>query len=405
MRLIAFVLFAGLTAILPAQTSKDPLQALTGWLALPAAERPPIAEQAFAKVAISKVQAEKARDLLIADLEARLRPEREDEWKKKEIRLGERVMKFDYRVFGEAPAGGRSLFISMHGGGATSKAVNDDQWRNQIRLYQPEEGVYLAPRAPTDTWNLWHEAHIDAFFDRIIEDAVLFAGVNVDRVYLLGYSAGGDGVFQLAPRMADRFAAAAMMAGHPNETQPLGLRNLPFTIHMGAEDSAFDRNKVAARWKKELAALHKEDPEGYTHEVVIHPYMGHWMEQQDRVALPWMARHTRNRRPQRVVWLQDDVLHDRFYWLGMNRAEQEAGAMAVARISGQTLAVDGQTTATSLTLFLDDELLDLDKPVTLVRPDGKKEQLKLDRTIAVIASTLQLDSASVYCSRHEFAIK
>ena len=27
-----------------------------------------------------------------------------------------------------------------------------------------------------------------------------------------------------------------MMAGHPNETRPDGLRNLPFTLHMGGED-------------------------------------------------------------------------------------------------------------------------------------------------------------------------
>ena len=39
------------------------------------------------------------------------------------------------------------------------------QGRNQIRLYQPEEGIYLAPRAPGNTWNLWHTADIDALFD------------------------------------------------------------------------------------------------------------------------------------------------------------------------------------------------------------------------------------------------
>ena len=42
---------------------------------------------------------------------------------------------------------------------------------------------------------------------------IAFYGVDSDRVYLMGYSAGGDGVYQVAPRMADRFAAAAMMAG------------------------------------------------------------------------------------------------------------------------------------------------------------------------------------------------
>ena len=41
--------------------------------------------------------------------------------------------------------------------------------------------------------------------------AIVFEDVDPNRVYLLGYSAGGDGVYQLAPRMADRFAAASMM--------------------------------------------------------------------------------------------------------------------------------------------------------------------------------------------------
>ena len=75
---------------------------------------------------------------------------------------------------------------------------------------------------------------------------MLLAGANPDKVYLMGYSAGGDGVYQLAPRMADRFAAASMMAGHPGNASPLGLRNLPFAIFSGADDAAYNRNKVAA---------------------------------------------------------------------------------------------------------------------------------------------------------------
>jgi predicted peptidase len=65
------------------------------------------------------------------------------------------------------------------------------------------------------------------------------------EIYLLGYSAGGDGVYQLAPRMADRFAAASMMAGHPNDSTPAGLRNLPFALFMGGDDAAHNRNGVA----------------------------------------------------------------------------------------------------------------------------------------------------------------
>ena len=91
----------------------------------------------------------------------------------------------------------RSYWATACGGGAPS-AVNDKQWENQKKLYTLDEGIYLAPRAPTDTWNLWHQAHIDPLFDRLISDLVVLEDVNPDRVYLMGYSAGGDGVFQLA---------------------------------------------------------------------------------------------------------------------------------------------------------------------------------------------------------------
>ena len=90
----------------------------------------------------------------------------------------------------------------MHGGGGAPRRVNESQWENQIKLgkaYKPAAGLYVAPRAPTDSWNLWHEGHIDPLFDRLIQNMIVFEGVDPDRVYLMGYSAGGDGVYQLAP--------------------------------------------------------------------------------------------------------------------------------------------------------------------------------------------------------------
>src|ERR1041384_4647603 len=131
---------------------------------------------------------------------AELKTERAEEMEKKTISLAGKSRRWEERVFGEASTHGRSLWISMHGGGGAPKAVNDQQWKNQIGLYQPAEGIYVAPRAPTDNWNLWHEAHIDPMFDRLVEDYIVLRGVNPNRVYILGYSAGGDGVWQLAPR-------------------------------------------------------------------------------------------------------------------------------------------------------------------------------------------------------------
>jgi len=186
--------------------------------------------------------------------------------------------------------------------------------------------------------------------------------VDPNRIYLMGYSAGGDGVYQLAPRMADRFAAAAMMAGHPNETSPLGLRNLPFTIHMGENDTPYNRNKVAVEWGRKLQELQENDIDGYPHLVKIHKDKGHWMELLDTVAISWMTNFTRNPLPKKVVWKQDDVTHTRFYWLKDDKPTE--GSLIVARIDGQTIYIENATVP-NFTIMLNDFLVDMDNEISI----------------------------------------
>lgn len=315
------------------------------------------------------------------------RADREAELEAREITLGDKTMKWLERSFGEADAGQRSLWISMHGGGGAPAAVNDQQWRNQIRLYEPEEGIVVAPRAPTDNWNLWHEAHIDPLFGRLIENMVALRGVDPDKVYLMGYSAGGDGVWQLGPRMADRFAAAAMMAGHPNEARLDGLRNLPFAIFMGGRDAAYDRNKVAAERGEQIAGLQEDDADGYEHLVRIYPGMGHWMNGKDAEALPWMAQYSRRTWPKRLVWLQDDVTHERFYWLKLPDDAPQKGQRIVAAVKAQKIKLSGDVPA-GTTLLLHDELIDLDQPIWVKVNETEPRKFEVTRDPAVIKSAL-----------------
>src|SRR4051812_36318298 len=219
-------------------------------IAVSAAASETVLDRATAEVKIQELWKERVGEL---------RTERGAEMENRTIVHGDKTLRWAERVYGDAPAHGHSLWISMHGGGGAPKRVNDQQWTNQISLYKLEEGIYVAPRAPTDNWNLWHEPHIDPMFDRLIEDYVAVRGVDPDRVYIMGYSAGGDGVWQLAPRMADRWAAAAMMAGHPNEASLLGLRNLPIALFVGEKDSAYDRNTVVPAKGKELDELEAAD--------------------------------------------------------------------------------------------------------------------------------------------------
>ena len=379
--------------------SKAAVESLDTFLEKDRAQRAAIAEQAFASVPLTREDAAAARQLLWKDHAAGIRDLRAAEMKERRLRDGDLAMPFFYQVFGEKPEKGRSLFISMHGGGGAPKVVNDRQWENQKRLYRPDEGVYLVPRAPTDTWNLWHQGHVDKLFDRLIANLIVFEDVDPNRVYLLGYSAGGDGVYQLAPRMADRLAAASMMAGHPNETSPLGLRNLAFAIYCGGRDSAYNRNKIAAQWKEKLAALHEADPQGYRHQVTIYPDKGHWMDRRDASALPWMAQFRRDTLPKRIVWKQDDVTHARFYWLAVDAENRKARSEVTAALDGRRFDVKASD-LTRLTIRLSDDMLDLDTPIEVTSGGDRVFEGRVDRTIGTLAATLaeRGDPTAVFCA-------
>lgn len=171
-------------------------------------------------------------------------------------------------------------------------------------------------------------------------------------------------------RYFDRFAAAATMVGHPNDASLLPLRDLPFAIFMGGADAAYDRNTLAAARIAELEKLHAADLEGYVHLARIYPGMPHWMNRRDAEAVPWMAGFTRQPWPKRVVWVQDDVLNDRFYWLHIpDRAQAHAGQRIVASVEDQRIVLEGDVPA-GRTLRLSDRLVDLDRAVQ-VRVNGR----------------------------------
>jgi len=376
------------------------IDALAGHLASDASKRPALDGQDFASKPLSKLEAAVAKELLWQEHVRQIRESRGEEMKVRRIRIGNLEMPFFYKTFGEKPATGRSLYFSLHGGGGAPKQVNDSQWENQKRLYSLSEGIYLVPRAPTNTWNLWHQGHIDAMFDRLIENMIVFEGVDPNRVYVMGYSAGGDGVYQLAPRMADRWAGASMMAGHPNETSPRGLRNIAFTLHVGGRDGAYNRNNVARQWQQQLAAMHKDDPDGYVHWAKIYEDKGHWLDRLDAAAIPWMAKHTRRPFPKRIVWKQDDVTHARFYWLAVDQKNRHGRTEIVATRDGQQIDIQAPGNIKSVIVRLNDEIVNFSQPIQITSGEKQLFQGRVARTIGVLAKTLaeRGDSKAIFSS-------
>ena len=279
--------------------------------------------------------------------------------------IGDKKMPVWWTTFGTTPEGGRSLVISLHGGGGAPPSVNNQQWENQKRLYQPKDAVYLCPRAIQDTWDLHFTNEADAFYDAIIRYAVSALDVNPNKVYIMGYSAGGDGVWRLGPRMADHWAAASMMAGHPGDVRLESLRNTPFAIWCGALDAAYNRNKECEARIQEMDTLQKADPEGYIHDGHIVAGKEHWMDREDKAAVPWMQQFTRNPYPKKVVWVQGDAMKSAFYWLGIQADEAQKGKELIASVKDNTVTIE-KSDYSKVTVFLNDELVNLDKPVKVV---------------------------------------
>ena len=378
------------------EASLHAVDQLKTYLAVERKKRKRIIGQPFFDVPLTKCDAKKAVELLWNDHVKHVKQTRKSKMDAREITIGNKTMPFFYSITGDAPKGGRSLYISLHGGGGTTKRINNRQWENQKRLYQIPEGIYLAPRAPNDAWNMWFQDHIDAFFDRIIENMIVFENVNPNRVYLMGYSAGGDGLYRMAPRMADRWAAASMMAGHPGNTSMVSLFNTPFTIHVGANDTPYNRNKEARKYGDIMDKLQDENPDGYIHWTKIYENTGHWISKGADDAIPWMHNYTRNPLPKKIIWQQNK--HKRFFWLAS--CETNKGKIVKAEINNHTINITAKELE-EITVLLNDNMINLDKEITVNSGDKKLYTGTPDRTIKTIYKSIKErpDPASIFTSK------
>ena len=332
-------------------------------------------------------------------------PERKNEFESKELKYGEVTMRYEMFTIGEAPEDGYPLYITLHGGGNAPKEVNDQQWEHMKIYYRNsvENGVYVAVRGVRDTWNTHFNDESYPLYDRLIENMILFANVNPNRVYILGFSAGGDGVYQIAPRMADRFAAANMSAGHPNGVSMKNVRNLPFAIQVGEKDTAYERNVQAAIYDGILSDLEKAEG-GYYHQTFIHYNKPHnfydnhamrnnqkviadleaWRTENNRLtfeantnAIDWVSRFKRNPYPEKIVWdlstrasLRDV---NSFYWLRLNNPEEETEGEIKASLDpkANSVIIDTANLKGGFTILLNEKMLNIFKPVTVHIGDQK----------------------------------
>ncbi len=92
--------------------------------------------------------------------------------------------------------------------------------------------IVISPQLPEDK-ERWNPAELKALLDALLPDI----RVDRDRMYLTGWSLGGNGVWRMATSYPDLFAAIAPVAGWGDTDEAKVLKDVPVWAFHGAKDT------------------------------------------------------------------------------------------------------------------------------------------------------------------------
>jgi len=171
-------------------------------------------------------------------------------------------------------------------------------------------------------------------------------GTDFDRVFIAGRGMGVAAAVTMASRNPDRFAGIIGRSGDVGDTSPENFGNLP-TFFAGAGANATAFSEKLAKTGSDNCTLKAEGTE------------------QDIWA--WMQDHPRIAYPAKVAFLPGTPNPSKAYWLGVRPwdGQGKAGISGSIDRATNTVTVEGEG-VTGIFLYLNDVLVDLDKPVKVL---------------------------------------
>jgi len=307
----------------------------------------------------------------------------------------------------------------MSGGGASGRPQGGQDGTQQARANPLDEFIVAAP---TDYRAGWFNSPMEEAGDppALLKELRRRYHVDTERVYVVGYSMGGHGAFTLATLYADEFAAAVPLAGTLylpfQQAEPLLLANVlntPVLAVWGDKDTGDDTQEKAAgggiaafNRRLRLVAAEVDAPlkgvqlPGVGHGGVVPPLdlLTEYLHKR-RPAAPREVKHWFRYPPQgRASWLRQrrfagtpwqgtqinvvvtgptdideyvtKVLTDKLAYLG-------------GKIEGQRIEAQVRKSA-ELEVLLNDDLLDLDQPITLVVGEKIRFEGPVERRVSTM---------------------
>lgn len=301
---------------------------------------------------------------------------RESDFEANQVTFDQHVSPYTIKEVGQRPADGWPLVIAMHGGGGAPQKVNDSQWKHMQVYYKDQPEVtgykYLALRAPNNSWNGFYDDYVYPLIENLIQQCVVFADVDPNKVFLIGYSHGGYGAFAIGPKIPYRFAAIHASAAAPTDGQTSAktLRNTRFTFMVGEKDNAYGRRERCEKFARQLQELKGERDDIYPVEFMFKKGYGHG-GLPDRDMIASMYEFERLAVPRELDWEMTDSVVDRFFWLSVK--EPARGQRIEAKIGENNAIQINSEKVSDFTVHLDRRLIDSAKPITIQTGDRKQK--------------------------------
>lgn len=321
---------------------------------------------------------------------------------------------------GEAPNGGYPFFLYLHGSGP-----KEQEWATGLALaqrFKDRPSKYFIPQIPNEgPWYRWYQRSKQMLWERLFVRMMADSTVNPNRLYIFGISEGGYGSQRLASFYADYLAAAGPMAGgEPLKNAPVeNLGNIGFSLRTGAEDKGFYRDILTRYTKEALDSIEALYPGAYRHQVELIPGRGHHIDYAPTT--PWLSGFTRNPWPKTFIWERfemDGRYRRGFYNLevvdeanqspqGRTRYEFSVSdntvRLKVAEVDYRTTQRDSiwgiemkfdrsyrLATQGHVKIYLNEELVDLKRPVTVFVNDRKVFKGRLNLNLSHMVESLSL---------------
>lgn len=316
-------------------------------------------------------------------------------WKLPEYLEENALMPYYFIKKGEKPEKGYPLFLYMHGSGDKIH-----EWEAGYRLcnrYDDAPSLHFIPQIPNGYGELyrWAIQSKQWAWEKLLRLAFLNDDIDANRIYFYGISEGGYGSQRLASFYADYLAGAGPMAGgEPLKNAPMeNLANIAFSLRTGERDYGFARNAMTYNAALTIDSLSKKHPGLYRHFIELVPEMGHSINYEKTT--PWLKEHTRNPHPKYFYWEDYDMYgrhRSGFYNIRVNktsRTNDEERSCYEVKIKNNCIELEVKNvtytttksiynipmlfskeykpaTAGNVTIFLNEELVDLTKPVKVI---------------------------------------